>query len=133
MGYPEYFLTSMGDNKLQTLANGPTQPGYDDIALERGVTATRPFAGDTTLPSTAWHAEFQDVNNDANIDLFVAKGNVDAMPDFAAKDPSNLLLGQPDGTFKERRRGGRDPRISPRAEAPRWPISTWTGCWTWSR
>ena len=100
-GYPEYFLTSMGDNKLQTLANGPVQPAYRDIALERGVTATRPFAGDTTLPSTAWHAEFQDVNNDANIDLFVAKGNVDAMPDFAAKDPSNLLIGQPDGTFKE--------------------------------
>ena len=100
-GYPEYFLTSMGDNKLQTLANGPGQPAYRDIALERGATATRPFAGDTTLPSTAWHAEFQDVNNDANIDLFVAKGNVDAMPDFAAKDPSNLLLGQPDGTFKE--------------------------------
>ena len=65
------------------------------------MTASRPFAGDTTLPSTAWHAEFQDVNNDAFIDLFVAKGNVEAMPDFAAKDPSNLLLGQPDGTFKE--------------------------------
>ena len=100
-GYPEFFLTSMGDNKLQTLADGPAQPNYRDIALERGVTGDRPFAGDTTLPSTAWHAEFQDVNNDAYIDLFIAKGNVDAMPDFAAKDPSNLLLGQPDGTFKE--------------------------------
>ena len=100
-GYPEYFLTSMGDNKLQTLANGPAQPTYRDIALERGVLATRPFAGDTTLPSTAWHAEFQDVNNDADIDLFIAKGNVDVMPDFAAKDPSNLLIGEVDGTFKE--------------------------------
>ena len=53
------------------------------------------------LPSTAWHAEFQDVNNDGFIDLFVTKGNVEAMPDFAAKDPSNLLLGQGDGTFSE--------------------------------
>lgn len=99
--YPEYFLTSQSDNKLQTLTGGPSQPRYRDIALERGVTASRPFVGDTTLPSTAWHAEFQDVNNDAYIDLFVAKGNVEAMPDYAANDPSNLLLGQPDGTFKE--------------------------------
>ena len=30
------------------------------------------------LPSTAWHAEFADVNNDGFIDLFVAKGNVEA-------------------------------------------------------
>lgn len=100
-GYPEYFLTSMSDNKLQTLANGPGQPTYRDIALERGVAAFRPFVGDTTLPSTAWHAEFQDVNNDAFIDLFIAKGNVEAIPDSAAKDPSNLLLGQVDGTFTE--------------------------------
>ena len=33
------------------------------------------------LPSTAWHSEFADVNNDGDIDLFVAKGNVeDAAP-----------------------------------------------------
>jgi len=41
------------------------------------------------------------VNNDGYVDLFVAKGNIDAQPDFAAKDPSNLLLGQADGTFIE--------------------------------
>jgi hypothetical protein len=100
-GYPEYFLTSQGDNKLQTLASGPDRPDYDDIAFERGATAYRPFVGDTTLPSTAWHAEFQDVNDDAFVDLYISKGNVEAMPDFATEDPSNLLLGQPDGTFVE--------------------------------
>jgi hypothetical protein len=100
-GYPEYYLTSQADNKLQTLADGPSRPTYRDIALPRGVLGTRPFVGDTKLPSTAWHAEFQDVNNDGFIDLFVAKGNVESMPDYAAKDPSNLFLGQPDGTFKE--------------------------------
>jgi enediyne biosynthesis protein E4 len=100
-GYPEYYLTSQGDNKLQTLAAGPGQPRYADIALRRGVIATRPFAGDVTLPSTAWHPEFEDVNNDGLIDLFVAKGNVNLMPDFAQRDPSNLYLGQPDGTFRE--------------------------------
>lgn len=100
-GYPEVFLTSQADNKLQTLADGPERPTYRDIALSRGVSATRPYAGDTTLPSTAWHAEFQDINNDGVVDLFVAKGNVEAQAEFAARDPSNLLLGQPDGTFAE--------------------------------
>lgn len=100
-GYPDYYLTSQGDNKLQVLADGPAQPRYEDIALERGVTVHRPYSGDTDLLSTAWHAEFQDVNNDTFMDLFVAKGNVEAMPDFAARDPSNLLMGQPDGTFTE--------------------------------
>jgi hypothetical protein len=35
------------------------------------------------------------------LDLFIAKGNVAKMPDFAAADPNNLLLGQEDGTFVE--------------------------------
>lgn len=100
-GYPEYFLTSQGDNKLQALTAGATQPTYRDIALKRGVTAAQPFTGGEALPSTAWHPEFQDVNNDGLIDLFVSKGNVDAQPDFAARDPSDLFLGQPDGTFVE--------------------------------
>jgi hypothetical protein len=100
-GYPEYFLTSQADNKLQTLEDGPTEPRFRDMALEAGVTATRPYVGDTTLPSTAWHAEFQDVNNDSFVDLFVGKGNVEAVPEYAAADPSNLLIGQTDGTFVE--------------------------------
>jgi hypothetical protein len=53
------------------------------------------------MPSTAWHPEFQDVNSDSFTDLYVSKGNVDAMPEFASKDPNNLFLGQPDGTFIE--------------------------------
>jgi hypothetical protein len=100
-GRPEVFLTSQGDNKLQTLADTGGQPAYDDIAFARGVTAHRPFAGGDVLPSTAWHAEFQDVNNDTSMDLFITKGNVDAMDGFATYDPNNLLLGAPDGTFVE--------------------------------
>jgi hypothetical protein len=100
-GYPDIFLTSQGSNRLQTLTAGPDKPTYGDIGLKRGVIADRPFAGGDTLPSTAWHPEFEDVNNDGYIDLFISKGNVKAEPDFAQKDPSNLLLGQPDGTFLE--------------------------------
>lgn len=100
-GYPEVYLTSQADNKLQTLTSGADQPTYRDIALRRGVTAAQPFTGGDVLPSTAWHPEFADVNNDGFTDLFVSKGNVSAQPDFAARDPSDLLLGQPDGSFVE--------------------------------
>ena len=100
-GLPEVYLTSQGDNKLQTLAAGPDKPAFTDIALRRGVTSARPFAGDTSLPSTAWHPEFADVNNDGLVDLFVSKGNVGAQADYAKRDPSDLFLGQPDGTFVE--------------------------------
>jgi enediyne biosynthesis protein E4 len=100
-GHPEVFLTSQSDNKLQTLENGPAQPAYKDMALSAGVTAHRPYTGGDALPSTAWHPEFEDVNNDGLVDLFVSKGNVEAQLDHAMRDPSNLLIGQPDGTFVE--------------------------------
>jgi hypothetical protein len=100
-GRPEVFLTSQGDNKLQMLAEDAAGPSYRDIAFERGVTAHRPYAGGDPLPSTAWHPEFQDVNNDGVIDLFVSKGNVEAQEGYATRDPSDLLLGRPDGTFVE--------------------------------
>lgn len=104
-GYPEYFLTSMADNKLQALADpraaGGLRPVFKDIAFARGVTAHRPYVGDMVKPSTAWHAQFDDVNNDGRADLFVVKGNVAEMPDFAAEDPNNLLLQKPDGAFLE--------------------------------
>jgi hypothetical protein len=100
-GLPEVYLTSQAVNRLQTLTSGPGQPTYRDIGARRGVEATRPFTGGDPLPSTAWHPEFQDVNNDGFIDLFVSKGNVNEQIDYATKDPSNLLIGNPDGTFSE--------------------------------
>ena len=100
-GLPEVYLTSQGDNKLQTLADASGRPTYEDIAIDEGVAATRPYTGGDPLPSTGWHPEFQDVNNDGLVDLFVSKGNVEAQQDFAAKDPSDLLIGQADGTFVE--------------------------------
>lgn len=100
-GYPDVYLTSQSDNRLQTLLSGPAQPTYRDIGHKRGVDAAQPFTGGDALPSTAWHAEFQDVNNDGFVDLFVSKGNISEQPDHAMKDPSNLFLGQPDGTFVE--------------------------------
>jgi hypothetical protein len=100
-GYPAIVLTSQADNRLQTLAAGPSQPTYRDIGAKRGVNAAQPFTGGDIRPSTAWHAQFDDVNNDGLVDLFIAKGNVGEQPDYAQKDPSDLLLQQADGTFRE--------------------------------
>ncbi|WP_245731393.1 CRTAC1 family protein [Loktanella fryxellensis] len=102
-GFPEYMLTSMADNKLQTLTApaAGALPQYRDEALARGVTAHRPHTGGDERPSTAWHTQIEDVNNDALPDIWIVKGNVDRMPDFAQEDPNNLLLQRADGTFAE--------------------------------
>ena len=104
-GYPEVFITSMADNKLQKLeagaATGTVTPTYFDVAYKRGVTAHRPYVGGDIHPSTAWHTQFADVNHDGYADLFIVKGNVSTMPDFAALDPNNLLLQKSDGLFTE--------------------------------
>ncbi|MBV8662968.1 MAG: CRTAC1 family protein, partial [Hyphomicrobiales bacterium] len=104
-GFPQYALTSMGDTKLQKLdpdeAGRGDYPVYRDIAGELGATAHIPYAGGDKRPSTGWHSEFADFNNAGLLDLFIAKGNVAQMPDFAAFDPNNLLLGQWNGKFVE--------------------------------
>lgn len=97
-GRAEVMLTSMGDQLMQIAgADGL----YTRAPYGLGTYAQRPHLGDDGRPSTGWHAEFGDVNNDARPDLFIAKGNVDQMPGLAMKDPNSLLIQQPDGTFSE--------------------------------
>ncbi len=100
-GYPDYYLTNMTDNRFEVLANGADRPAYRDEASRFGIAAGFPFIGGDNKPSTAWHAEFGDVNNDGLADLLVVKGNVETVQFVADVDPNNLLIGQPDGTFRE--------------------------------
>ncbi len=100
-GYPEIYLTSMGDQKLQVFDPTATGPVWRNDTYQRGATAHRPHTGGDGRPSTGWHAQFGDVNNDGLDDLFVAKGNVEQMPVAAMEDPNNLLLQQPSGAFVE--------------------------------
>ncbi len=95
----------MADNKLQG-ARHPAEGRqgtrrYKDIAFAKGATAHRPYTGGDWHPSTAWHTDFQDVNNDGLVDLFIAKGNVAEMPDFAKLDPNNMLVQNAKGNFIE--------------------------------
>ena len=101
-GYPRSTSPARATNRLQALIDRAGQPAYGDIGLKRGVNAApgRSPASDP-LPSTAWHPEFDDVNNDGFIDLFVSKGTSTSSPTTPMRDPSNLLIGQADGTFVE--------------------------------
>ncbi|WP_238368500.1 CRTAC1 family protein [Mesobacterium pallidum] len=100
-GYPDVYLTSMGDQKFQTFEPSTNGPTWADATFERGTTAHRPYMGGDGRPSTGWHAQFGDVDNDGRDDIFVAKGNVEQMPDAAMDDPNNLLMQQPYGGFSE--------------------------------
>jgi len=97
-GRDEVMLTSMGDQLLQIAQPDGTYAAAD---YSIGTYAQRPHVGDDGRPSTGWHAEFGDIDNDGDADLFIAKGNVDQMPGMATRDPNNLLIQNPDGTFTE--------------------------------
>jgi len=96
-GLPEVMMTSMGDQLLQ-INRGDH---YENAPYSLGTYAQRPFLGDDGRPSTGWHAEFGDIDNDGRPDLFIAKGNVDQMPSNAIHDPNNLLMQGDDGVFRE--------------------------------
>ncbi len=137
-GFPEVMLTSMGDQRLQFNDRGVMR----DAPFSTGAAAQRPYRGDDGRPSTGWHAEFADVDNDGHLDLFIAKGNVDQMPSNAMRDPNDLLMQQPDGTFMQagaaagvdddaRSRGAaladfdRDGRLDLVVSARRAPLRLW--------
>ena len=96
-GLPEVMMTSMGDQLLQ-INRGDS---FENAPYSLGTYAQRPFLGDDGRPSTGWHAEFGDIDNDGRPDLFIAKGNVDQMPSNAIHDPNNLLMQAADGVFHE--------------------------------
>jgi hypothetical protein len=90
-GHPEVYLTNQADNKLQTLVEGPEEPRFRDIAIERHATVHHPYAGGDPFPSTAWHAQFDDVNNDGYVDLLLVTNGT-----------GHLYVNDGDGTFTYR-------------------------------
>lgn len=97
-GRDEVMLTSMGDQLLQIAQPDGT---YAAATYGMGTYATLPHDGSDGRPSTGWHAQFGDVDNDGLPDLFIAKGNVDQMPTNAIHDPNDLLMQAQDGTFHQ--------------------------------
>ena len=135
-----------GPDRRRQAGGVPHQPGRQQAAdprrrrhgrrrtrtsrSSRGVTATQPFAGGQSLPSTAWHPAFEDVNNDGLVDLFVAKGNVEAQEGYATKDPSQPAARQRARDVHGRGEARRAARTSTAAAVrPSW-TSTRTACST---
>ena len=98
-GLSDVFLATMGDQRLQL--REPGGPVWRDVAYAMGSSAHRPHVGDDGRPSTGWSIVFGDVDLDGLDDVVIAKGNVEQMPSNAMEDPNNLLMQQPDGTFRE--------------------------------
>ena len=99
--FPDQHGRQQAADPDQAPSGRSAKPDYKDVAFPKNAIAQRPYTGGDVRPSTAWHAQFEDVNNDGLVDLFIAKGNVSEMPDFASKDPNNLLLQGADGKFQE--------------------------------
>lgn len=97
-GLMDIMVTSLGD---QLLAFGTQSGGYTPAPYALNTHASRPHMGDDGRASTGWHAQWGDVNNDAKLDLFIAKGNVEQMPNTALRDPNNLLIQNDAGRFDE--------------------------------
>ena len=97
-GLDEVALTSWGPQVLQIAGADGT---YHAAPAEVGASAQRPHTGGDGRPSTGWHAEFGDIDNDGLADLFITKGNVDQMPGMATRDPNTLLMQYSDGSFHE--------------------------------
>ena len=132
-GYPEVFLTSQGDNKLQTLTDRPGQPTYRDIGLKRGVNAAQPFTGGDTLPSTAWHPGVPGRQQRRLHRPVHLQGQRQRAAGLRPEGPQQPAPGSARRDVHGRRRRSRDRGVTTRAAAPRWSISTSTACSTWSR
>ena len=75
----------------------------------------RPAA--TRCPSTAWHPEFQDVNNDGFMDLFVSKGNVNVAARLRGAGPERPVPRPARRLVRAGRRRGGDRALRPRPGA----------------
>ena len=100
-GFPDIYLTSIGEQKFQILDTSSAGPTWHNAARDRGINAHKPHVGNDGRPSTGWHPQFGDVNNDGRDDLFITKGNVGQILEAAQVDPNNLLLQTANGQFVE--------------------------------
>ena len=101
-GYPEVYLTSQGDNKLQTLAGGPASRRTATSRSSAALTATEPFTGgdaaavDRLAPRVRGRQQRR-----LPRPVRHARATSAESPTTPRRTRANLFLGQPDGTFRE--------------------------------
>ena len=116
-GCPEVYLTSQGDNKLQTLTEGAAGPrtttSPSSVGVDRDTGRSR---ATRYLPSTAWHAEFEDVNNDGLDGPLRDQGQCRGDARLrGTRIRATCFIGQPDGIVRRGRRRRRHPELRPGA------------------
>lgn len=92
----DYYVTNIGENYLFNNQNNGT---FINVAKQLILDNT--FV-DSSLRGTSWSGIFFDMDNDSDLDLYVAKGNVYAyIPKTVVKDPNKLFLNIGNGQFKD--------------------------------
>jgi hypothetical protein len=103
-GYPDLWVRLGGDEenfapgerRKRWLLRNTGEGRFEDVTESSGVLAIRGSASGTRLGRTGEVTASADVNNDGNIDMFIAANVDDAFGDGAR---SEVMLGQGDGTF----------------------------------
>ena len=104
-GLPDQPGATTSSRRSPTAPAQPTLRGHRAAERRRPPTSRTPAT--TTLPSTAWHAEFQDVNNDGFIDLFVPRATWRRCPTTPRRTRATCCIGPAGWHLRRGRRGGR--------------------------
>ncbi|MBT8228845.1 MAG: VCBS repeat-containing protein [Bacteroidia bacterium] len=94
----DYYITNIGQNILhQNNGNG----NFTDLTHIAGIGNQWVFQD--SLQATGWGTGFMDIDNDSYLDLYVANGYIDAVPDLKTSfyDPDKLYHNAGDGSFKD--------------------------------
>lgn len=94
----DYYVTNIGRNVLHRNNGNGT---FIDTTNAAGV-GNQWYIQDS-LQATGWGTGFMDINNDSYLDLYVANGQINAIPQFMTSriDPDKLFLNNGDGTFSD--------------------------------
>ena len=107
-GYPEVYLTSQGDNKLQSLADGPSAPTLRGHRLATGRDRARPVRGwRRTCPPRHGIRSSRTSTTMGSLDLFVSKGNVEHAARLRHEGPEQPPHRAGRRHLRRGRRGGR--------------------------
>jgi hypothetical protein len=98
-GRPEIVVADRAGSRFYVLEGEIDEPRFTDQSLDRGLTLDgAEYEG--PVPVFSWHVEFGDFNNDALSDLLIVRGQRQTPPQASPQDHDMLLLGLPDGTFR---------------------------------